>query len=371
MEETLRQTCLHDSHIALGAQMSPFGGFDMPIQYGSIIDEHNAVRQRCGMFDVSHMGEIVISGPQAGEFTGYIFSNDVRDMPDGKILYGMMLYPDGGVVDDLLVYKLSDMKWLFVVNAANIDTDFIWIQRHASGFDVKVDNFSDFYGEIALQGPDSEKTVREVLGLELKDLAFYTFMQTELDADGSIGRGEPLIVSRTGYTGEDGFEFYGSFAQIRYIWDRLLAAGVTPCGLGCRDTLRFEVGLPLYGHELSEKISPVEAGLGVFVKTDRPDFIGRDAIVRQKTEGTARRIVGIEMADKAIPRAGYPVEADGEQIGEVTTGYNSISTGKSVCMAMVRKEYSAPGTEVSVRIRKKTFPGTVCKKRFYDKNYRK
>ena len=180
MEETLRQTCLHDSHIALGAQMSPFGGFDMPIQYGSIIDEHNAVRQRCGMFDVSHMGEIVISGPQAGEFTGYIFSNDVRDMPDGKILYGMMLYPDGGVVDDLLVYKLSDMKWLFVVNAANIDTDFIWIQRHASGFDVKVDNFSDFYGEIALQGPDSEKTVREVLGLELKDLAFYTFMQTEL-----------------------------------------------------------------------------------------------------------------------------------------------------------------------------------------------
>lgn len=367
MEETLKTTCLHDSHVALGAQMSPFGGFDMPIQYRGIIDEHNAVRHSCGMFDVSHMGEIVITGPQAEEFTGMIFTNDIRNIPSGKILYGMMLYPDGGTVDDLLVYKFSAEKWFLVVNASNIDKDYEWISRHADGYDVNVENYSDFFGEIALQGPDSEKTAREVLGFALEDLQFYTFTQLVPDFD----RNERIIVSRTGYTGEDGFEFYGSYAIIREIWQKLLDAGVMPCGLGCRDTLRFEVGLPLYGHELSEEISPVMAGLGSFVKTDKPDFIGKDAILAQKSGGVSRKLVGIELADKAVPRAGYPVEADGVQVGTVTTGYNSISTGKSVCMALVDKEYSAQGTEVGVRIRKKVFPGTVCRKRFYDKNYRK
>lgn len=376
MEETLKTTCLHDRHVALGAQMSPFAGFDMPIQYTDIISEHNAVRHSCGMFDVSHMGEILVTGPQSEEFVGYIFTNDVRNIPDGKILYGMMLYHNGGTVDDLLVYRFSSDRWLLVVNASNIEKDYLWIKENASGFDVKVDNLSDFYGEIALQGPDSEKVALKALGLDLKDLAFYTFVQTTLPAgasagDAAVGKSEPLIVSRTGYTGEDGFEFYGSFAAIRNIWDRLLEAGVTPCGLGCRDTLRFEVGLPLYGHELSEEISPIEAGLGMFVKTDKPAFIGKEVMVAQKTVGVTRKIVGIELKDKAIPRAGYPVDADGVEIGTVTTGYNSISTGKSVCMAMLKKEYTAPGTEVSVRIRKKVFPGIVCKKRFYDKNYHK
>lgn len=376
MEETLKTTCLHDRHVALGAQMSPFAGFDMPIQYTDIISEHNAVRHSCGMFDVSHMGEILVAGPQAEEFVGYIFTNDVRNIPDGKILYGMMLYHNGGTVDDLLVYRFSSDRWLLVVNASNIEKDFLWIKENAAGYDVKVDNLSDFYGEVALQGPDSEKVALKALGLDLKDLAFYTFVQTTLPSgasagDAAVGKSEPLIVSRTGYTGEDGFEFYGSFAAIRNIWDRLLEAGVTPCGLGCRDTLRFEVGLPLYGHELSAEISPVEAGLGIFVKTDKPSFIGKEVVLAQKSEGVARKIVGIELKDKAIPRAGYPVEADGVEIGAVTTGYNSISTGKSVCMAMLKKEYSAPGTEVCVRIRKKVFPGIVCKKKFYDKNYRK
>lgn len=376
MEETLKTTCLHDRHVALRAQMSPFAGFDMPIQYTDIISEHNAVRHSCGMFDVSHMGEILVSGPRSEEFVGYIFTNDVRNIPDGKILYGMMLYHNGGTVDDLLVYRFSSDRWLLVVNASNIEKDYLWIKENAAGYDVKVDNLSDFYGEIALQGPDSEKVALSALGLDLKDLSFYTFVQTALPADSpavnaSVGKSEPLIVSRTGYTGEDGFEFYGSFAVIRNIWDRLLEAGVTPCGLGCRDTLRFEVGLPLYGHELSAEISPVEAGLGMFVKTDKPSFIGKEVVQAQKTEGVTRKIVGIELKDKAIPRAGYPVEADGAEIGTVTTGYSSISTGKSVCMAMLKKEYAAPGTEVCVRIRKKVFPGTVCKKKFYDKNYHK
>lgn len=180
-----------------------------------------------------------------------------------------------------------------------------------------------------------------------------------------------MIVSRTGYTGEDGFEIYASPEAIADIWGKFLAAGVVPCGLGCRDTLRFEVGLPLYGHELSEKISPVMAGLGMFVKTDKGEFVGRDAIVKQKSEGVSRKVIGIELADKAVPRAGYPVEADGDVIGEVTTGYQSISTGKSVCMALVDREHTALGTGVEVRIRKRTFPGTVCKKRFYNTSYKK
>ena len=354
----------------------------MPIQYSGIIDEHNAVRHRCGMFDVSHMGEILITGPGSEEFVGHIFTNDVRGIPAGKILYGMMLYPDGGVVDDLLVYRLADDRWLLVVNASNIGKDFEWIQKQSDGYDVKVENLSDFYGEIALQGPLAEKTALDVLGLDLQDLVFYTFRElpyhAHVEPESAAGNGsaaslegESIIVSRTGYTGEDGFEFYASFAVIRDIWERLLAAGVTPCGLGCRDTLRFEVGLPLYGHELSAEISPIEAGLGMFVKMDKPEFIGKDAIERQKACGVTRKVVGIELKDKAIPRAGYPVEADGQQIGEVTTGYNSISTGKSVCMALIKKEFSAPGTEVCVRIRKKVFPGTVCKKKFYEKNYKK
>ena len=379
MEEPLKRTCLHDSHVALGAQMFTFAGYDMPIQYAGIIEEHNAVRRHCGMFDVSHMGEIVISGPQSEEFTGHVFTNDVRGIRAGKVLYGMMLYPDGGVVDDLLVYKMDDQKWLLVVNASNVDKDFEWLSKQASGYDVRLDNLSDFYGEIALQGPEAEKVTAEVLGMDLKDLEFYTFriepyrMDSAAGAISGLPAGsvEPLIVSRTGYTGEDGFEFYGSFALIRSIWDRLLASGVTPCGLGCRDTLRFEVGLPLYGHELSSDITPLEAGLGMFVKTDKPEFIGKEAILSQKEKGLDRKCAGIELKDKAIPRAGYPVESCGVQIGTVTTGYNSISTGKSVCMAMLKKDYTVPGTEVQVRIRKKVFPGVVCKKRFYDKNYKK
>ena len=363
----MKKTCLHDLHVELGAKMSPFAGFDMPIQYSGIIDEHNAVRGAVGVFDVSHMGEIFVSGPDAEAFVNHIFTNDVRGMEPGSILYGMMLYPDGGTVDDLLVYKESaPQHYLLVVNASNIDKDFAWMGEQAEGFNVQVDNQSDAWGQIAVQGPEAEAAVCGTLGFpEAAALGFYTFCDCRRG-------GERVIVSRTGYTGEDGFEIYATPGQTRAYWQALMAAGVKPCGLGCRDTLRFEAGLPLYGDELTADISPVMAGLGMFCKLDKPEFVGRDALVAQKANGVAKKLVGIEIADKAIPRAGYPVELeDGTEVGVVTTGYHSITLDRSLCFALVDSAYAALGTPLWIRIRKHTFPGEVIKKRFYQTRYKK
>ncbi len=345
--------------------MSPFGGYDMPTVYTSIIEEHNAVRRGAGVFDVSHMGEVLARGADAEKFVNHIFTNDVREIAAGQILYGMMLYPDGGTADDLLVYKKSPEEYLLVVNAANIKKDYDWITENSEGFDVALENRSDLLGQVAVQGPESEKIMEKHLHMKVSDLRFYTFK--ELDC-----KGRPVLVSRTGYTGEDGFEIYAAPEIIREIWDILIESKeVMPCGLGCRDTLRFEAGLPLYGHELSRNITPIEAGLGMFVKLDKPEFIGREAMLRQKEQGTMRKIVGIELRDKAVPRSGYDVEKEGGKIGYVTTGYRSISAGKSVCMALVDSRHAALGTEVDIRIRKKIFKGIVCKKCFYRKNYKK
>ena len=356
-----KKTCLYDKHVALGALMSPFGGFEMPIQYSGIVDEHQAVRQSCGVFDVSHMGEVLITGPDAERYVNHIFTNDVTGMPAGKILYGMMCYENGGVVDDLLVYKCGENEFFLVINAANIDKDWDWIQEHSKDYNVKLDHQSDSYGELAVQGPESEQVMKDVLGIDGSDLTFYTFKQ--------IG---DVIISRTGYTGEDGFEIYAAPNYINDCWDKLVASGrCKPCGLGCRDTLRFEVGLPLYGDELSAEITPIMAGLGIFVKLDKDEFIGKDALARQKEEGPAKKLVGIELNDKAIPRHGYVVLKDGQPIGEVTTGYHTISTDKSVCMALIDTQFAKLDTEVDIQIRKKVFPGKVVKKQFYNKNYKK
>ena len=358
----MKKTCLYEKHVALGALMSPFAGFDMPIQYTNITDEHQAVRTACGVFDVSHMGEVTVKGKDAERYVQHIFTNDVKGAPIGKIYYGMMCYEDGGTVDDLLVYKMNELDFFLVINAANIDKDWAWMQEQAKGFDIDLQNRSDFYGQIAVQGPDAEKVVEEVLGLECKELAFYTCK--------TIG---DVIVSRTGYTGEDGFEIYAAPDYINECWDKLLASGrCKPCGLGCRDTLRFEVGLPLYGDELSQDITPIMAGLGLFVKLDKEEFIGKEALLKQKTEGVAKRIIGIELNDKAIPRHGYTVlNMEGEAIGEVTTGYHTISSDKSVCMALIDTAYAKLDTEVQIQIRKKVFPGKVVKKQFYNKSYKK
>jgi len=357
-----KKTCLFDRHVVLGATMSPFGGFDMPIQYTSIIEEHEAVRKQCGVFDVSHMGEVLVKGKEAISFINHIFTNDVQNLAVGKVMYGMMCYDDGGTVDDTCICRLAEEKFLMTINAANIDKDIEWIKTNATGFNVEIKNMSDYYGQLAIQGPNSEAIINEVLAIPCQDLHFYEVKSLQKD-------NEEIIISRTGYTGEDGFELYGSHQFIISQWDKLMSSGrCKPCGLGCRDTLRFEVGLPLYGNELSSEISPIMAGLGMFVKLEKSEFIGREALLRQKTEGVAKRLRGIELDDNAIPRHGYNILQNGAIIGQVTTGYRLISTNKSCAVALVDASLKL-GDRVEIQIRKKTFPGTIVKKKFYEKHY--
>ena len=376
MDENILTTCLHSRHTALGAQMSPFAGYDMPIQYRGIVEEHNAVRTACGVFDVSHMGEVIVSGPDATDFVNYIFTNDVSQAADGQCLYGMMLNERGGVVDDLLVYRFSAERYLLVINASNIAKDEAWIEERSADinpasaegmfFRVDLEMVSEVVAELAIQGPKAEDTIENVLGIKCSDLGFYTFKEIEID-------GHKALISRTGYTGEDGFELYAEEEIIQQAWDKLVGSGsCEPCGLGCRDTLRFEVGLPLYGDELADDITPLEAGLGMFVKLDKPHMMGRDALLAQKAAGAPRKLVGLELADRAILRHGYEVLNDADEVvGHVTTGYHAISVDKSVAMALVDARYAAQGTTLKVRIRRKTFPCTVVAKRFYKKSYKK
>lgn len=376
LQNKTKRTCLFDKHLSLGATMVEFGGFDMPLLYqnAGIAPEHMAVREHVGLFDVSHMGEVTVKGADAERYVQHIFTNDVAGAPVGKIFYGMMCYENGGTVDDLLVYKMDENDFFLVINAANIDKDWAWMQQHAEGFDIDLQNRSDYYGQIAVQGPESEHIVETVLGIPCAEMVFYTCktFESNLTPPSSLLTPQEIIISRTGYTGEDGFEIYASHEYINDCWDKLIAAGVQVCGLGCRDTLRFEVGLPLYGDELSEDITPIMAGLGMFVKLDKAEFIGKEALAKQKVEGPARKLVGIELADKAIPRHGYEVlNMEGEPIGEVTTGYRTLSTDKSVCMALIDAQYAKLDTEVQIQIRKKVFPGKVVKKQFYNKSYKK
>lgn len=361
--EEIKTTCLHPRHCSLGAHMEPFAGYDMPIEYSGLDDEHVSVRTKAGLFDVSHMGEVDIEGPDASRFVNHIFTGDVDAMHDGQALYGMMCNDHGGVVDDLLVYRRSVHSYMLVINAANIEKDIAWIATHALEYDVKVSDRCSDYGQLALQGPDSEKVLRDVLGIDASDLKFYTFRTL---ADGTI-------VSRTGYTGEDGFEIYAAPGIIVDMWDELINAGVKPCGLGCRDTLRFEAGLPLYGDELTDDITPLEAGLGMFVKLDKPGgFIGCDALRRQKEEGLTRRLVGLEIEGGATARHGFEVlDLDGAVVGHITTGYNSLTLDKNIAMALVDAAYGTLGTKLQVKIRRKLAPAVVIKKRFYTPNYKK
>lgn len=364
--ENLKKTCLHARHEAMGAMMSPFAGWDMPIQYAGIEEEHSAVRNACGVFDVSHMGEVVVSGKDAEMFVNEIFTNDVRGLSEGKILYGMMLNPDGGVIDDLLVYKLSDDKYLLVINAGNIDKDVAWIRSQSERYKVEIKDLCDVTAQLAVQGPQASHVMTTILGIDCEQLDFYTFAVYDYKDD-------KILVSRTGYTGEDGFEIYASPLFIVGMWDALTGSGCcSPCGLGCRDTLRFEAGLPLYGDELTELTTPLEAGLGMFVKLDKPSFIGRDALLKQKETGLQRRLVGLELLAPGIARHGYQVlDADGNEIGVVTTGYKSISLGKTIAMAMIDSRFAALGTHVQVQIRRKAVPAVVIKKRFYQPKYKK
>ncbi len=357
----MKKTALHGEHIRLGAKMTEYAGFDMPVSYSSLKEEHHAVRKQAGVFDVSHMGEIVVLGKEATDFVDYIFTNNVRKMTAKQILYGFMCYEDGGVVDDFLVYKHNDQHYLLVVNAANTDKDFAWLQKQNT-FDATVLNKTEEYSEIALQGPKAEEILQRYTETNLKDIRFFTF-------DEIVVNGEEFLVSRTGYTGEDGFEIYGDHEAVRALFTRLLEENdaLLPCGLGCRDTLRFEVALPLYGHEISKDITPLEAGYGFAVDLDKEDFLGKDALVEQKSEGLKRRVVGLELIDKGIIREGYEVFAGEAKVGHVTSGYLAPSLGKAVAMALVEKPHTKKGAELSVKVRKRFVRAKVRNKQFYDK----
>ncbi len=353
----MKKTALHPSHLKYNAKMVEFAGYEMPIQYSSIKEEHHAVRNGAGVFDVSHMGEIQIVGKEASDLVDYIFSNNVRTLTAEQIQYGFMLYEDGGVVDDFLVYKINDQSYLFVVNAANKDKDYEWILKQNT-FDADVIDKTDQFSEVALQGPRSEAILQSLTETDLSSLRTFTFTECTID-------GETFLVSRTGYTGEDGFEVYGGHEATRSLFERLIDDyDVTPCGLGARDTLRFEAALPLYGHELSAEITPLEAGLSFAVSFEKEDFIGRKALEKQKEEGLRHRIVGLELLDKGILREGYEIYKDEDRIGRITSGYLSPTLEKPIAMALIDRPHTKKGTEVEIKVRKRMLKARVRNKKF-------
>lgn len=345
-----------------------FGGFELPVQFHGIIREHEAVRQQAGLFDVSHMGEFMVTGPNAESFLQKVMTNDVSLVAAGQAQYTLMCYENGGTVDDLLIYKLSDNQFMLVVNASNINKDWEWLQKHLME-DVFIQNISGETALIALQGPEAEAIMTSVTSEPFHSLSPFRFIE-----NASIS-GASSLLSRTGYTGEDGFEIYCAAKDAPTIWKGLLQAGAAygliPAGLGARDTLRFEARLPLYGQELTSEISPLEAGLSFFVKLDKADFIGRDALERQKIEGIPRKLVGIELVDRGIPRSHYAVYASHTRIGEVTSGTQSPTSKRNLGLALIDTKYSAIGTELMIEIRGKMLKAIVVKTPFYKKGERK
>ncbi len=362
--QEVKQTCLFNEHVKLNAKMEEFAGYEMPIVYKTIKEEHNAVRNEVGMFDVSHMGEFIVNGVDSTAFVDHLFSNSIVEKENGSVTYGMMLYQNGTIVDDLLVYKVHDEEYLLIVNASNIAKDYEWVVNQTEEFDVTVKNVSEDYSEIAVQGPNAEAKVLELMGIDLSGLEFFHFGNYYYE-------NHPLIISRTGYTGEDGFEIYADAEAVVELWQLLVQGGVIPCGLGSRDTLRFEAALPLYGHEISDKITPLEAGLKMFTKIDSDhDFIGKDALLKQTEAGLTRRVVGIELTKISIPRAGYPVFVGDEEVGFITTGYLSITLGTPIALAMINRPFTKKGSNLEVKIRNKYIPGFVRDKKFLKKNYK-
>lgn len=364
----MKNTTLYKMHCKSGGKIIDFGGWSLPVQYTGILEEHKAVRSAAGLFDVSHMGEIIIKGPDAEKFVQELVTNDAANIEDGQVMYTPMCYHDGGVVDDILVYKFNKEEYLLVVNASNTDKDFQWLMDNIEG-SVEITNVSNQYAQLALQGPKAESILQKLTKASLKEVKFYHFMP-EIDL-----KGVKAMVSRTGYTGEDGFEIYVSSQDAVELWEILMQCGkpegLVPVGLGARDTLRFEAALPLYGQELSEDISPLEAGLGMFVKLSKSNFIGKQVLTAQKQNGIPRKLVGIEMVDRGIARSHYPVMKGGENIGFVTSGSFSPSLGKNLGMALLNSEYALEGMEIEVVIRNKLLKAKIVKKPFYAKKYKK
>lgn len=363
--EQVRETALSGTHRALGAKMIPFAGFEMPVYYRGIVAEHRAVRQGVGIFDVSHMGEVMVSGPKALDFVQKITVNDAAKLERGQAQYSAMCRPDGGIVDDLLVYRLAPECFMLVINASNIAKDYAWMEENA--FEgVELQNVSDDYTLLAVQGPKSIPTLAKLTAVDLEAIPFYSFVEGEL-------AGVPMIISRTGYTGEPGFELYmpSDPATSISVWNAVLEAGeeygIEPIGLGARDTLRMEMGYCLYGNDITEQTTPIEAGLGWITKLDKGEFNGSEAIARVKEEKPERKLISFRLSDRGIPRQGYEIRKDGKTIGEVTSGTMSPSLDVGIGMGYVDREEAKGGTGIAVVIRDREIPGTIERAPLYRK----
>jgi aminomethyltransferase len=360
----MKRTAFYDIHRNHGAKIVEFAGFEMPVQYSGIIEEHRRVRESVGVFDVSHMGEFEIRGKNALAFVQKVTINDASKLTDGRVQYSAMCYDDGGIVDDLLVYHRGD-HYMFVVNAANISKDFSWLQQHVAG-DVRLIDRSDELSLLAVQGPDSLATLKKLTAVDLAGIPYYHFLRGTL-------AGIEMVISRTGYTGELGFELY--VPADRHTGEALWAAvmkageefGIGPVGLGARDTLRLEMGFCLYGHDIDQTTNPLEAGLGWITKVDKGEFLGRSAIMKVKSDGLRRKLVGFTLNDKAFPRQGYAIRAGGRKIGAVTSGTFSPSLDQGIGMGYVEIAAAKPGTDISVVIRDREIPAKVVQLPFLKK----
>ncbi|HSW30933.1 MAG TPA: glycine cleavage system aminomethyltransferase GcvT [Longimicrobiales bacterium] len=362
MNAPLKRTPLHEEHASLGAKIVPFAGFEMPVQYPTgITAEHKAVREAAGMFDVSHMGEFILRGPQALDLIQRVTVNDASRMEVGQAQYSAMCYPHGGVVDDLIVYRFAD-HWMLIVNASNLEKDLAWIRGHAGDLDVEVEDRSDAMALIALQGPAAREILRPLASVNVDDVRYYHFLEGKVN-------GAPAIIAGTGYTGEDGFELCVAPEDAVGVWRALLAQGrgLIPAGLGSRDSLRLEVGYALYGNDLDDGHTPLESGLGWITKLDKGDFIGREALVRQKEAGVPRRLVGLRVTGKAFPRHGYPILSGGAPVGVVTSGTVSPTLGWGVAMGYVPPELAKPDTALQIDVRGKPVDAAVQRPPFYTK----
>lgn len=355
-----RRTPLYDVHVRSGGKLVDFAGWEMPVQYSGIIDEHTAVRTAAGLFDVSHMGEIELTGAHALEAAQRLLSNDLSKAKDGQAMYAGLLNERGGFVDDVVAYRFSAERILICVNAANREKDWAWMSERAGKAEIR--DRSDEYAQLALQGPKSAAILQRLTSTELANIGFYRF------AEGEVA-GVPCIISRTGYTGEDGFELYCPPDKAVALWEALMnegaAEGLKPCGLGARDSLRTEMKFPLYGNDISEDHTPLEAGLGWIVKLDKGDFIGREALAKQKAEGPTRKLIGFTLTDRGIPRQGYPILKDGTRVGEVTSGTQSPSLKIPIGMGYVPIELSNEGSTFEVEIRGRPTAARVVKTPFY------
>jgi aminomethyltransferase len=366
VDTPLKRTPLYQAHVKAGARMVPFGGWEMPVQYTGIVEEHRTVRSAVGLFDVSHMGEFEVEGPKAPAALQLLTTNDVAALQPGHIQYSLFCYPNGTIVDDLTVYRLGGDRFMVTVNAGNIDKDWAWVTEHGEG--ARWRNVSAETGLIAVQGPKAEALVGRLADTDLTKLGYYRF------ARGAVA-GVPTLISRTGYTGEDGFELYASAAETERLWGALVDAGrgdgVAPIGLGARDTLRLEMKYALYGNDIDETTNALEAGLGWVVKPAKGEFIGKDALEKIRAEGLTRRLVGIEMLDRAVARHGYPVLKDGRRVGVVTSGSYGPSVDKYIAMAYVETALAGVGTDLAVEIRGQAKAARVVRTPFYASKVKK